>query len=111
MLDFQRLHHQHQFAHLGNVILASGGRALLNGTFDNTSATLTAPTGGLFELYGGTIVNGAIAAGALSFTSSGGTLSNVSYTGDFTLPASTNVTCTTVTIFTGHQRHARQPSL
>ena len=99
VLDFQGT--GNTTAHLGNVILGSGGRALLNGTFDNTSATLNAPTGGLFELYGGTINNGSIAAGALSFTNSGGILSNVSYTGDFTLPGSTNVTFTNGTSFTG----------
>src|SRR6185295_13687919 len=64
-------------ANLGTVQLSTGGRALLNGTIDNTAATLAAPTGGIYELYGGTISNGAIATGALGFTSSNGTLSNV----------------------------------
>jgi len=87
---------------LGSVVLASGGQALLQGTFDNTSATLTAPTGGPYELYGGTINNGTIAAGALTFTSNGGALNNVSYTGDFNLPASTTVSFTGgSTTFTG----------
>ena len=88
-------------ANLGTVSLASGGRALLSGTFDNTSTTINAPSGGVYELYGGTINNGTIAAGALAFTSSGGTLSNVSYTGDLTLPASSSVTFTNGTLFTG----------
>ncbi len=88
-------------AHLGNISLSGGGRALIGGAIDNTAATLNAPSGGVFELYGGTINNGTIAAGALSFTSSGGTLSNVSYTGDLTLPASTTVTFTNNTLFTG----------
>ncbi len=88
-------------AHLGSISLSGGGRALIGGTIDNTAATLNAPGGGVFELYGGTVNNGTIAAGALSFTSSGGTLSNVSYTGDLTLPASTTVTFTNNTLFTG----------
>ena len=88
---------------LGNVVLTSGGLALLNGTFDNTGTTLTAPTGGSYELYGGTINNGTIAAGALTFSTSGGILSNVTYTGDLTLPASGYVTLTGSpgTTFTG----------
>ncbi len=88
-------------ANLGSVSLASGGRAWLNGTFNNTSTTINAPSGGVYELYGGTINNGTVAAGALTFTGSGGTLSNVSYTGDLTLPASTSVTFTNGTLFTG----------
>ena len=79
-------------ANLGTVSLASGGRALLSGTFDNTSTTISAPTGGVYELYGGTINQGTVAAGALTFTSSGGTLSGVTYTGDLTLPASSSLT-------------------
>ena len=89
-------------ANLGNVVIGSGGgHAYLQGIFDNTSATLNAPTGGAYELYGGTINNGTIAAGALSFTGSGGTLSNVSYTGNLNLGASTSVTLTNGTAFTG----------
>ncbi|MDB6126983.1 MAG: hypothetical protein JWM35_879 [Verrucomicrobia bacterium] len=88
-------------ANLGSVTLASGGRALLNNAIDNTSATLAAPTGGVYELYAGTITNGTIGAGALTFTNSGGTLSNVSYTGNFTMPGSTSVTFTNGTAFTG----------
>ncbi|MDB6169915.1 MAG: hypothetical protein JWM88_2779 [Verrucomicrobia bacterium] len=88
-------------ANLGTVVLASGGRALLNNTIDNSLATLVAPTGGQYELYGGTISNGTIGAGALTFTNYAGTLSNVSYTGNFTLPASGSVTFTNGTSFTG----------
>ena len=88
-------------ANLGSVTLASGGRALLNNTIDNSSATLAAPSGGMYELYGGTINNGVVAAGALSFTSSAGTLSAVSYTGNFSMPSSTSVTFTNGTTFTG----------
>jgi hypothetical protein len=88
-------------SNLGTVVLATSGRALLNGTFDNTGTTLTAPTGGLYELYGGTINNGTIAANALTFTSSGGILNNVIATGDLNLPASASVTLTGGTSFTG----------
>src|SRR5205807_1083432 len=49
---------------LGNIVIASGGHARLNGTVNNTN--LTAPTGGTFELYGGTIAGGNISASALS---------------------------------------------
>ncbi|MBK8858879.1 MAG: PEP-CTERM sorting domain-containing protein [Opitutaceae bacterium] len=76
-------------ANLGNVVL-NGGRALLNGTIDNTAAILTAPGGGAFELYGGTIQGGTIAAGALTFTTSGGYLDGASLTGDFNLAVSSS---------------------
>jgi hypothetical protein len=88
-------------ANLGNVTLSSGGRALLNGTINNTSATLTAPTGGVFELYGGTISGGTIAAGALGFTSSGGYLDGVTLSGDLALANSTYVRFTNGSTFTG----------
>ena len=87
---------------LGSVVIGTGGgHAYLNGTLDNTSATLGAPTGGSFELYGGTIKNGTIGAGALSYTNYGGTLDGVSITGDLNLPASSYVTFTDGTGFTG----------
>jgi hypothetical protein len=75
----------------GTVNIASGAHAYLNGTLDNTSATLNAPASGAYELYGGTINNGAIAAGAVSFTSSGGTLNGVSLLGNVTLPTGSYV--------------------
>ncbi|MDB6092893.1 MAG: autotransporter outer rane beta-barrel protein [Verrucomicrobia bacterium] len=73
-------------ANLGSVVLASGGRALLNGTINNASASLPAPTGGVFELYGGTIIGGTVSPSALHFTTSAGTLDNVSILGDLDLP-------------------------
>ena len=88
-------------ANLGSVVLAGGGRALFNGTLDNTAATLNAPTGGAFELLGGTITGGTIASGALTFTGSGGYLNGVSYTGDFNVPTNTYVRFTGGTDFTG----------
>ncbi|MDD2763837.1 MAG: PEP-CTERM sorting domain-containing protein [Opitutaceae bacterium] len=89
-------------ASLGTVVIGTGGgHAYLNGTLDNTSATLTAPTGGSYELYSGTIKNGTIAAGALTFTSSGGTLDGTSIIGDLTIPASAYVVFTNGTGFTG----------
>ena len=78
-------------ANLGTVQLATGGRALLNGTITNTSTTLSAPSGGTFELYGGTISGGTVPSNALTFTSSGGYLDGATYTGNLTLPASTYV--------------------
>jgi fibronectin-binding autotransporter adhesin len=99
ILEFEGL--TNLVSNLGNVVLSNGGQALLYGTFDNTGTTLTAPTGGSYELYEGTITNGTIAAGALTFSNYGGTLSNVTYTGDLTLPASTYVTLTAGTTFTG----------
>ncbi len=81
-------------AGLGNVTLSGGGRALVAGALDNTAATLTAPTGGQYELYGGTITGGTIASGALGFTTSGGTLSGTQYQGNLTLGNSASVTFT-----------------
>ena len=75
---------------LGNVTLSTGGRALLNGIFDNTAASLNAIVGGSYELYGGTLTNGTVAAGALAFTSSGGTLNNVSFLGDLDFSSSSS---------------------
>ena len=60
--------------------LTESGRALLAGTIDNTAATLNAIIGGNFELYGGTINNGSIAAGGLGFTNYGGILNTVGQT-------------------------------
>jgi hypothetical protein len=90
-----------QTADFGTVQLATGGRALLNGTLNNTSATLNAPSGGSYQLYGGTINNGTVASGALSFTSSGGTLSAVSLLGDLTLAGSAYVYFNGGTTFSG----------
>ncbi|OHE88197.1 MAG: hypothetical protein A3G75_09205 [Verrucomicrobia bacterium RIFCSPLOWO2_12_FULL_64_8] len=86
-------------AELGNVQVASGGRALLNGTLDNSSATLSAITGGTFELFGGTIDGGTIAA--LGFTTSGGTVNNASFTGAVTHATSSSVTFSGTTSYTG----------
>ncbi len=88
-------------ANLGNVQLASGGRALFSGTIDNTAATLTAPTGGTFELSGGTIHGGTIAAGALSFTANGGYLDGATLADNLNLPASSYVQFTNGANFTG----------
>ena len=89
-------------ADLGNAQIGTGGGHLyLGGTLDNTAATLNAPTGGTYELYGGTINNGTVASGALTFTSQGGTLNAVSYTGDLGIGPSANVYFTGGTTFTG----------
>lgn len=86
-------------AGLGSVFLNAGGRALLAGVVDNTATTLSAPTGGLYELYGGEIDNGMIAAGALAFTASGGILNNVTYLDNLAIPGSKSVTLTGNTTF------------
>jgi hypothetical protein len=86
---------------LGNVTISSGGHAYLNGTLTNTAATLATPTGGSFELYGGTITGGTVGNGALTFTSSGGYLSGVAITGNLTLPASSHVYFNSGTTFSG----------
>src|SRR5205823_4907108 len=78
-------------ANLGTVQLSTGGHAYLNGTLTNTAATLTAPTGGIFELYSGTIVGGTVASGALTFTNGSGTHNGVTLNGNFSSPASTGV--------------------
>ena len=75
---------------LGSVTLSTGGRALLNGAFDNTAATLNAIIGGPFELYSGTITNGSVASGALAFTPYGGTLNNVAMLGDLDFTGSSS---------------------
>ncbi|HEY8993065.1 MAG TPA: PEP-CTERM sorting domain-containing protein, partial [Lacunisphaera sp.] len=77
-------------ANLGSVVLTGGGRARLNGTLNNASATLNAPTGGAFDLYGGTITGGTIATGALGFTTSGGYLDGTTLNGDLNLSVSSS---------------------
>ncbi|MBI5693289.1 MAG: PEP-CTERM sorting domain-containing protein, partial [Verrucomicrobia bacterium] len=87
-------------ANFGNVQLASGGRALLSGNFSNSH--LAAPTGGAFELAGGTLTGGTVAPGALGFTSSGGYLDGVTLSGNLTLVAgSSYVRFLNGTTFTG----------
>ncbi len=89
-------------ANLGTPSVSTGGHLQLNGTVTN-SGTLNAPVGGSYELLAGAVTGGTIASGALAFTSSGGTLDNTSYTGDFSLPVSTSVVFTGGTGFTGFQ--------
>ncbi len=88
-------------ANLGDIELLTGGRALLNGTLNNSSATLTSPLSGIYELYGGTISGGTIAAGALGFTSSGGYLDGTVFTGDLNFPNSTYARFINGATFTG----------
>ncbi|MSU72543.1 MAG: hypothetical protein EXS43_09405 [Opitutus sp.] len=81
-------------ANLGTVDLVSGGRAYLANVLTNTGATLTtAGTGAAYELLNGKIIGGSVAAGALKFTPSGGTLDGVSLLGPtVSVPASASVT-------------------
>ena len=88
-------------ANLGSILLSTGGRVRLAGTLNNASATLTAPSGGTFDLYGGTLTGGTIASGTLTFTSSGGYLDGTTLTGDLSLPANTYVRFLNGTTFTG----------
>ncbi len=88
-------------ANLGNIVLSGGGRALLAGTLDNTAATLTSPSGGPFELFGGRVSQGTIAGGALTFTTSGGTLDNTILTGNVSVPASAFAYINNSTAFSG----------
>jgi hypothetical protein len=84
---------------LGNVTLSSGGHAYLEGTLAN--ATLSAPTGGSFELHGGTISGGTIGSGALTFTDYGGNVSGATLNDNLVVPAGTYVQLTNNTTFTG----------
>ncbi len=86
---------------LGLVDLVSGAHAYLGGTFDNSSATLAAPSGGSFELVGGKITGGTIASGAVTFTSSGGYFDAATLTGNLTLSANTYVRFTSGATFSG----------
>ncbi|HND60224.1 MAG TPA: PEP-CTERM sorting domain-containing protein [Opitutaceae bacterium] len=89
-------------ANLGSVVLSTGGRALLNGTVDNTVGSIAAPSGGTFELLGGTIVGGSLNPAALTFTSSGGYLTGVTIAGDLNLSlGSSSVRFQSGTSFTG----------
>ncbi len=90
-------------ANLGFVDLVNGGQAYLGSgsTLDNTGTTLAAPNGGSFQLYGGTIKNGSLSAGAVTFTNYGGTLNNVSLLDNLALGSGTNVSVTGGANFTG----------
>ena len=88
-------------AALGTVQLATGGSARFAGTLNNAGATLNAPAGGSYTLYGGTITGGTIAAGALTFSGSAGYLDATTLNGGLILPASTSVRLVNGTTFTG----------
>lgn len=81
-------------ADLGTVQLSNGGRVQLSGTINNESDTLVAPTGGTFELAGGFIIGGTVAADALTFTSTGGLLDHVLYNGDLIIAPNAQVSVT-----------------
>jgi hypothetical protein len=76
-------------AGLGNISLtgATPGLVRLTGTLDNTGATLAAPAGGIYTLYGGTLRNGTVAGNALTFSNNGGTIDNATLNGDVTIGA------------------------
>jgi len=86
------------------TISAAGGTVDLAGQLTNTG-TLAAPNGGgIFTLYGGTIVGGTVdaSANALAFSTSGGLLDGVTMAGNFSLPQSAEITVENGTAFTGN---------
>jgi hypothetical protein len=84
------------------TINGSAGTLDITGSLNNASATLNVPDGGgIFTLYGGTITGGTVNGTALTFSSSGGTLSCATMSGNFTVPASASFTANTGTTFTG----------
>jgi hypothetical protein len=90
-------------ANLGGTINATGGTLNITGSLNNASASLAAPIGGSYTLYGGTITGGTVASNALTFSNSGGTLSGVTMAGSFNLPtnASANFTVKNNATFAG----------
>jgi hypothetical protein len=91
-------------ADLGGVINATAGGVLnLGGNLTNTGATLNPPNTGVYTLAGATILQGTVASGALTFSSSGGTLDGVTMNGSFNFPAAAyaSFTAKNNTTFTG----------
>jgi fibronectin-binding autotransporter adhesin len=88
-------------ADLGGTISDPGSTINLEASLDNVSQTLAAPLGGAYTLDAGTINGGAVASGALTFSSAGGTLSGVTLVGNFAVPANAVFTASTDTVFTG----------
>ena len=109
---------------LGTITASGGGTVYLGGSFTNTnltqgtingtggtldivgtlnnSGTLAAPDGGgIFTLYGGTIVGGIVNGlnNALAFSNDIGTLSGVTMTGNFTVAPGGDFTVTNGTSF------------
>jgi hypothetical protein len=70
------------------TINGAGGTLNLDGTV-NVTGTLAAPASGMFTLDGGTVNGGTVASGALTFNNNSGTLSGVTMSGNFTIPAAT----------------------
>ncbi len=79
---------------LSHVSLDSTSHIRIAGTLDNSNATLQAPSGGAFELYGGTIRGGIIGPGAISYFPQGGTLDGVNFGGAINVPEGAAVTLT-----------------
>ena len=91
-------------ADLGGTISATTGGVLdITGTLALTG-TLAAPSSGTYTLVGGTISGGTIdgSNGALTFSNSGGTLSNVSVINALTVPASSSFVVTGGTTIAGN---------
>ena len=80
-------------AALGGTIESSAGGVLnLEGALNNVGSTLNPPVTGAYTLDGATVTGGTVASGALTFSSNGGTLSGVTMSGNFSLPASSYAT-------------------
>ena len=67
-------------ANLG-TITRSGGSIEVDSDFDNSGSTLNGAHFGQLTLYGGTISGGTATAAGLTFSTSGGTLSGLTYDG------------------------------
>jgi hypothetical protein len=77
-------------AELGKVT-NSGGTVYIQGTLDNTGGTLNRSSGlGQAVLSGGSIQGGTVTSAGLAFSSSGGTLSGVTFDGPLSLTAGYN---------------------
>jgi RHS repeat-associated protein len=99
-----RLSGQFSTAALGNFT-ASNGTVDLDGTLDNTSATLAlSPVLGIWRLRGGTIQGGTITCSGgvqLALTGSGGTLAGVTVAAGARLDGTSGLDGTAVTTITG----------
>ncbi|OIR03999.1 endoglucanase C precursor [mine drainage metagenome] len=79
---------------ISNVSADSISHIQISGTLDNSNATLHAPSGGTYELDGGTIKGGTISAGAVTFGALGGTIDGAQLGGAITVPLHTSITLT-----------------
>ncbi|MFY9925569.1 MAG: PEP-CTERM sorting domain-containing protein [Opitutaceae bacterium] len=69
------------------TIEGAGGTLELEGTLNNAGATLNPPASGIYTLAGAVVNGGTVGGGALTFSSSGGTLNGVTMSGNFSAPS------------------------